>query len=92
MIVHCLYDSGPGSESESESVPSESEFMCVLSYYLQTWGQLHQNVIYYYYYYYFKSSVCDVCVCVCVFQKNTTGVFQWNTSPIGVNVIVRFWL
>ena len=34
MIVHCLYDSGPGSESEE--VPSESEFMCVLSYYLQT--------------------------------------------------------
>ena len=55
MIVHCLYDSGPGSESEE--VPSESEFMCVLSYYLQTWGQLHQNVIYYYCYYFKITSI-----------------------------------
>ena len=40
MIVHCLYDSGPVSSESSESesskkseVPSESEFMCVLSCY-----------------------------------------------------------
>ena len=31
--------------------------MCVLSYYLQTWGQLHQNVIYYYCYYFKITSI-----------------------------------